>query len=495
MTDKMIDMKKKEADAAMKEGDKLWRPDWDGALMAYEKAGKVLLQETVKFAAAMAKEMKDVKEEAALLVEASKLYRTNGNSYAAADAMTKAAKILEDTDLEQALSLLHDSCELFELDDKEHYSGDTFKMTISMLLKHKKYFETIELLMIQNRVFTKLDNTHDLHKSCLSVIVVHLALDDVVSARKKYDDFLQYASFIHSQEGSTGAELINAYESNNTEAVKKICSRHLFNFLDNQVAKIAKNLTVNDNAAGTTASGILPYSLTSLRLGDTFSQSLEHVLPLGLEELTFGRDYSHPLFPGWLPMGIKSLTFGNYFNQPLIQGLLPSALTTLTFGWIFNSPLVSLPSGITTLTFGVNFNQPIAPGQLPAGITTLTFGESFNQPLLPNVLPVELKTLIFGDHFNYPFNNGVLPNRVETIIFGKCFNRIQKAGDLPATVRHLKFGQCFRQQLSKLWIPEALVSLTMESGYMHPIPLYRLPSSLTSLTFQVVQGGKIHQLN
>eukprot|EP01132_Coremiostelium_polycephalum_P006733 gene6733-8349_t len=253
MTDRINSVKKQEADSSMKEADKLWKPDWDGASFLYEKAANsyrsikafenakycfqrlslcklnvdeyYMAAKNLESASTMAKDLGDIQECTKLLIEASKLYRTNGNSFQAADTMTKAAKLLEDTDLEKTISLLMDSCELFELDDKDHYSGDTFKLTISMLLRHKKYFEAIDLMVLQNR-------------------------DDVVGAKKKYESFLVYPSFLHSQEGITSNELISAALNNDYENLKKICSRHLFNFLDNQVAKIAKTLGSNSNGNG-----------------------------------------------------------------------------------------------------------------------------------------------------------------------------------------------------------------------------------------------------
>ncbi|EGC38320.1 soluble NSF attachment protein gamma isoform [Dictyostelium purpureum] len=283
MSDKLKATKKAEADAYKKEGDKLskttllrWKADWDGAAIVYEKAANgyraakvyddakycflrlslcqtntdvyFLAAKSMENAAAMAKEMGDTKECVNLLLESCKLYRTNGNSFQAADNMTKAAKLLEDIDINKTFELLKDACELFELDDKDHFSGDTFKQTISLLLKHKKYEEAIDLMILQNRVFIKLNQNHDLHKSCLSVIAISLATDDIVGAKKKYDQFLDYPSFLHSQEGTTAAELINAFDNHDAEGVKNIVSRHLFNFLDNQVAKIAKGLSINSNS-------------------------------------------------------------------------------------------------------------------------------------------------------------------------------------------------------------------------------------------------------
>ncbi|KAF2070849.1 hypothetical protein CYY_007835 [Polysphondylium violaceum] len=280
----MMNTKRIEADAAMKDADKLstktlfrWKPDWDSASFLYEKAANgyrtakvydlakycfirlsmcqthmdvfYLAAKSIETAATMAKELKDTQECVRLLLEASKLYRTNGNSFQSADTMTKAAKLLEETDLDQCVQLLLDACELFELDDKDHFSGDTFKQTISMLLRHKKFMEAIDLMLLQNKVFLKLDQKHDLNKSCLSIVVISLLLDDVVGAKNKFTQFLDYTGFIHSDEGITAQELITAYDKNEADTVKKITQKHIFNFLDNQVAKIAKSLQLKAPSA------------------------------------------------------------------------------------------------------------------------------------------------------------------------------------------------------------------------------------------------------
>lgn len=37
------------------------------------------------------------------------------------------------------MDYLKQACELYELEDKEHYSGETFKIAISLFLRNKKY--------------------------------------------------------------------------------------------------------------------------------------------------------------------------------------------------------------------------------------------------------------------------------------------------------------------------------------------------------------------
>lgn len=289
---KQAEIKLQEADKQMKEADKFttktltrWKPDWDSAAVLYEKAAnnyknaKAYEQAKQAFkkasnaqyqmnilytsakhldsAAAMAKEQKQIEEATELYEKASMVYRENGSGASAADNLAKAAKLIEPISIEKAMDYLKQACELYELEDKEHYSGETFKIAISLFLRNKKFADTIELLKNQARVFGKLNQTHDINKCYLSIIVVYLFCDDAVAASKEYTQFIEVNTFPMSQEGIAASELLDAYESCNAEALKAVTNKQIFNFLDNQVTKIARVLTVSDslvpsNKMGTT---------------------------------------------------------------------------------------------------------------------------------------------------------------------------------------------------------------------------------------------------
>jgi len=279
---KQAELKLTEADKQMKEADKLatktltrWKPDWDSASVLYEKAAtnfknaKAYEQAKQAFkkasnaqyqmnilysagkhmdnAALMAKELKQIEEATSLYEKASVIYRENGSGAVAADNLAKAAKLIEPVSTEKAMDYLKQACELYELEDKEHYSGETFKVAISLFLRNKKYADTVELLKNQARVFGKLNQTHDIHKCYLSIIVVYLFCDDVVAASKEYTQCIEFPTFAMSQEGLTASELLDAYENGNAEALKIVTSKQIFNFLDNQVTKIARALTISDS--------------------------------------------------------------------------------------------------------------------------------------------------------------------------------------------------------------------------------------------------------
>eukprot|EP01113_Clastostelium_recurvatum_P017995 TRINITY_DN2122_c0_g1_i2.p1 TRINITY_DN2122_c0_g1~~TRINITY_DN2122_c0_g1_i2.p1 ORF type:complete len:343 (+),score=109.44 TRINITY_DN2122_c0_g1_i2:77-1105(+) len=280
-----------EAEGHMKEADKLAKTsffkrkaDWEGAAMFYEraantyrtakaldqakeafkKASNAQYQNTMCFAAAkaletaagIAKDMKSMDEAGELYVQASNLYREAGNGIPGADNLIKAAKVYEDKDPAKSMDLLKQACELFEIEDKEHYSGDTFKQTISLLLKHKKYADTVQVLNAQCRMNIKLNQPHDLHKAYLSIIVIYLYCDDLVAAKNAWEkNTMDTPAFPMSQEGTSAAAILDAYEANDNDKLHAATQKQIFNFLDNQVARIAKQLKVTDSLVSSNVMG------------------------------------------------------------------------------------------------------------------------------------------------------------------------------------------------------------------------------------------------
>jgi len=224
-------------------------------------------------AAGMAKEQKDLEGSADLYSKASQYYRESGSGFNAAENLARAAKMLQDANPERAMEMLKESCEIFEVDDKEHYSGDTFKIAIAIFLKNKKYADCVELMKNQCRIFQKLNQAHDLHKMYLSIVVLHLYCDDVVAANKAYTEFQETLGFPQSQEGIASGELLDAFEKRNNDQIKIITNRQLFTFLDNQVTKIARAVQVSDSLVPehrmeTAAPSTITSTTTSSAAGD-----------------------------------------------------------------------------------------------------------------------------------------------------------------------------------------------------------------------------------
>jgi len=275
-----ISQRNADGDNLMKEGDKLitktlfrWKPDWDtagpiferagnayknaqnhyGSKEAFKKAAKCFIQSELEFLAAkslesaglMAKEMKEDDEAIQLMEESVTHYRVTGNGDKAAELLIKSARWLEASDPDKALEFCKNSIEVFEVDEKDQFSGNAYKYAIGLALKQGKIDQGLRFISKQADIHGKLNHESDEFKSWLSILILHLSRDDYAAAEKAFQDYAITSGFVTSSEGRAAAELMDAYEKRNNEALKKCVAKQVFTFLDNEVAKIAKKLTVN----------------------------------------------------------------------------------------------------------------------------------------------------------------------------------------------------------------------------------------------------------
>ena len=120
---------------------------------------------------------------------------------------------MKEVSLEKAAEYYVKSCELYITEGREQFAQETFKKTLSILLKSKKsvdflfFFsflslflnqkstsrlpEAIDILKKQTQAYQKADNKPLSWKCFLSTIILHLANTDLVEANKQYQAFLQ----------------------------------------------------------------------------------------------------------------------------------------------------------------------------------------------------------------------------------------------------------------------------------------------------------------
>ena len=173
--------------------------------------------------------------------------------------------------------------------------------------------------------------------------------------------------------------------------------------------------------------GILPKSLTYLKLGDDYNQKFEkYVLPKSLKTLALYEDY----------------------NQKFEIGVLPESLTTLFLNGKYNIPFETnvLPKSLKTLSLYGNYNQPLDIGVLPESLETLNLGRSFNKPLRKNVLPKSLKSLYLDSNFNRPLRKGVLPESLEYLeLRNTKYKYFIKKDVLPKSLKKLKIDYSLKK--------------------------------------------------
>eukprot|EP01116_Phalansterium_solitarium_P018159 TRINITY_DN4712_c0_g1_i2.p1 TRINITY_DN4712_c0_g1~~TRINITY_DN4712_c0_g1_i2.p1 ORF type:complete len:299 (+),score=149.20 TRINITY_DN4712_c0_g1_i2:110-1006(+) len=268
----------------LKQADKLtqktltrWKADWEGAALLYEQAAtsfknarafeqakqafekasgaqyrSQLVQSAARLlesAAAMAREQRQAAEAATLLERAAALHSEHGApAETAADCLIRAAKAVEQDDEQRATSLSRQACELFEIDgssSRAQFAVAPFKYAISLHLRRpqQQHEAAVELTERLCAVLKRLNNTHELHKQALSMVVLLLHADDPVAADRRYQQFAaEEPEFGGSAEGRLAFELLTAFEHNDQQALQQLTQRQTLTFLDNQLARLAKSL-------------------------------------------------------------------------------------------------------------------------------------------------------------------------------------------------------------------------------------------------------------
>jgi pentatricopeptide repeat protein len=98
--------------------------------------------------------------------------------------------LLETDNPSKAIECYLEAVEIYETEEKDHFSIDTFKALIGLLVKNERWEEAIKLMDRQSMVFEKIKQPHNVCKVCLSAILIHLHQDDYIAADRAYNNFV-----------------------------------------------------------------------------------------------------------------------------------------------------------------------------------------------------------------------------------------------------------------------------------------------------------------
>ncbi|KAI8579242.1 hypothetical protein K450DRAFT_243462 [Umbelopsis ramanniana AG] len=227
---------------------------YEQAVQAYNKASEALLKADATHLAGKAMEsaaqilaqnLHQPDRAADAYRRASELFVTQGSVDRGAEQLEKAAKVMENVDVNAAIDLYSQSCSLYEQEDRGRFAMDTFKKAISLLVKTQKYDRAADMLNRQSVVLQKMTNRGALHKANLSIVILSLAMGDEVEANKQFHNFCSRdAGFPQSEEAEISDDLIKAYEHGDGELLAKTVRRQNITFLDNEIARLARSLGV-----------------------------------------------------------------------------------------------------------------------------------------------------------------------------------------------------------------------------------------------------------
>ncbi|CAG8440844.1 7102_t:CDS:2 [Funneliformis mosseae] len=263
------DIKIREAVQFLSEGDKAtkksWfkKPEWDVAGQNYEKAASCFkaarsfdqaIQAYQKASDAMFKSdslymaAKSMESAANLAVQqlkqperASEMYRKASDLYQAHMTPDRAGEMLEKA--ASAIEFYVAACNLFESEDRGRFAIDTFKRTIAIMIKNKRYIEAVEIMHRLSKIYQSNNNQSGLNKNCLGIIITLLAAEDEVEAKKQFQTFCQHA-FVRSEESAISSSLLDAFEQGDQDLIDKVMRSPIVTYLDNEIAKLSRELQV-----------------------------------------------------------------------------------------------------------------------------------------------------------------------------------------------------------------------------------------------------------
>jgi tetratricopeptide (TPR) repeat protein len=272
----------KEAEQLMKEATKMstrglfnLSPDYDGAAVKFDKAATLyrvakkeelaikcfklagdnhlkanndyLAGKNYENAGNIYKDMKKLGEAATEYELAGKVYLEGGKPDRCSEVWIKAAKMLEKEPKYQnkCVTLYSRAIEAVVNDDKDHLATDAFRSLNAYLVRNNLLREAIDNITKQIETYKKLKQTDNLHKAYLSIVILHLALDDWVQADSCHNTFIEQSpDYGSTDEQYIASGLLHAYEKMDPNALQDVLNNNKLKFLENEIAKLAKRLKI-----------------------------------------------------------------------------------------------------------------------------------------------------------------------------------------------------------------------------------------------------------
>ncbi|XP_037078260.1 gamma-soluble NSF attachment protein-like, partial [Pollicipes pollicipes] len=273
--------KKEEALAHIKEAEKYlktsffkWKPDLDSAADEYNKAATCY--KTVRahaecrdclakaancheqngslFAAAkcyeqgvlMSKELADLPTVITLCERAAKLFQQHGSPESAAQCLEKSAKILETSRPADAVPLYQRATDVVMLEDRPRTAANYTSKTSRLMVRLGRYDEAVVSVRREMGYQQELEDAAQLGRLTVVLVLLHLARDDVVAARKAFDE---WGNYCEAEEVGTLSQLLEGYEEEDPELARRALGSSFIKHMDIDYAKLAASLKLPEVTA------------------------------------------------------------------------------------------------------------------------------------------------------------------------------------------------------------------------------------------------------
>jgi len=239
-----------------------WKADTDNAAHHYSKAGELfkasksftqsktcLINAAKQYttsrvffsvgkcyeqAAQCCRELKEHKECYELIEKAGYNYIQNGTNSAATQCLIKGAALISDTMPDEAVSLYVKAGDLEVDNDKLREAVNCYTGAMKVHAKVQQYDKCLNVVKTLREVFVNLDNWAMVTKMDMTIVILHLARGDSVAAKLSDGELT-----------STAFSLITAVEDEDLPSLKALSQHSEIVYLDTDIARIARHLTLN----------------------------------------------------------------------------------------------------------------------------------------------------------------------------------------------------------------------------------------------------------
>ncbi|KAI1315278.1 hypothetical protein EDD11_001010 [Mortierella claussenii] len=231
---------------------------YEQAIVAFVKASDAMVSATSLFMAGRALEnagnialqkQSQPRRATDLYKRASGLYLQSMIPDRAAEMLERSAKAMEPVSVDSAIDLYIGACTIYEAEDRARYATDTFKRTISVLVKHRRFEKAIEMLQRLGNVQKVTPNKLAYYKTLLSIIIIQLAVGDEVDAANRFQAYCSIEGFAQSEESQVAHAMLDAFDQGDQEYYNQTAARQHVGFLDNEVARLARNIIISNELA------------------------------------------------------------------------------------------------------------------------------------------------------------------------------------------------------------------------------------------------------
>lgn len=182
-----------------------------------------------------------------LYTKASNSYLDDGKGNRAGEALTKAAKMLADNgNIPQAIELYKSAVESLSMGGTYHNAMSTYRGYNDFLIRNSQWEEAISNcleMIVGYKALTQHDNVN---KTCTSIILICLKMDDYVRADEYHKKFQsEHNSYGTSKESDISEDFLDAFERMDSTALETAKQNHHLKYLEATVYKMVSKLTLS----------------------------------------------------------------------------------------------------------------------------------------------------------------------------------------------------------------------------------------------------------